>query len=86
MRMLMTVTMGIAMVVTVSMRMIVAVVFCRQRQYVSFSGVTVNSWALTMYKCRAYDVKTQADAAYDHDKSRILDACGAGRQSRVVLQ
>lgn len=32
--------------------------------------------ALTMYKSRAYDVQTQADTAHDHDKPRILDACG----------
>lgn len=36
MRMLMIVTMGIAMVVAVAVRVIVAVVFCQYRQCVSF--------------------------------------------------
>lgn len=38
----MIVTVGFAMLVTVAMRVIVPVVFCRERQCVSLSGVKVS--------------------------------------------
>lgn len=44
MRMLVIVAMSFAMVVAVSMGVIVAMVFCRGRQCVFPSGVTLGSW------------------------------------------
>lgn len=38
-----------------------------------------------MYKCRANDIQTQADTAYDHDKSRIFDACRASDEGSASI-
>lgn len=38
-----------------------------------------------MYKCRAYDIQTQADTAYDHDQPRIFDTCRASDERSALV-